>query len=165
MKKLLGFFKNILHRFWLSLKDEPRKVSAILIGANSLLQLALSQIHIKALVRVKLTVSDIGASNFTAGMPSMGIGMFNFLFILFGLATIFNAIRATNIKRSIVALFFIGLTIFLGEIYILKATNPDSLTDYADVSSSIVLMYVGFAIYAVGALFIVYNIFKMHRKV
>ncbi|MCK7488601.1 MAG: hypothetical protein MZU97_26220 [Bacillus subtilis] len=114
MKTIVSWIQTKVSHFLRFLKEEPRRVSAGIIAFTALSQLALSQIHIEALVRVKLTVSTPEASNFTAGMPSIGIGMFQFLFLLFGLVTIFNAIRAHSKKQQIAAVAAILITVASG---------------------------------------------------
>lgn len=152
IKKLHGFKNTILH--------EPKKVASILVVLTALSQLAMSQIHIAALVTVKLTVSALGASNYTSGMPSIGIGMFNFLYILSGLATTFNITRASTMKRKWVATLSILLTILLGMIFMLKMTNPDNVIDYLTVSKSVNLMIFGIISYSIVIGFMIYDIIQ-----
>lgn len=164
MKKVLVWLQKNLREFGLFFRDEPHKIAAFLIGVNSLGQLALSQTHIEALIRVKLTVSTVGATNFTSGMPSNGIAMFNFMFILFGLVAIFNALRATTKLRTVFALLSLVLTFVFGTVYILKLTNPDSVVLYSDVADSMELMIYGFIIYGLAALFQIYQFIRLGRK-
>ncbi len=163
MSKIWVWIKKKNHSLIKTAVHEPKKIAAFLVATNALLQLAISQSHIESLVKVKLTTSLIGASNYTSGMPSYGIGMFMFLFILFGLATIFNITRATTIKRSYIGIGSIIVTLIFGTVYILKLTNPDSLVDFSDVSKSFYWMIIGFAVYLVVAGFMIYDIYREKR--
>jgi hypothetical protein len=158
MKSIGSWFVTKFHQFFRFLKEEPRRVSAFIIAFTALSQLALSQIHIEALVRVKLTVSTPEASNFTAGMPSIGIGMFQFLFLLFGLVTIFNAIRAHSKKQQIAAVVAILVTLAAGIVFYLKMSNPDNVVEAIDIAKSVQLLTIGFIGYLVGLAFILYRL-------
>lgn len=144
---------------------EPKRVAVLLIGFNALFQLALSQIHIASLVKVKLTISSVDASNYTSGMPSMGIGMFNFLFILFGLVTIFNTSRASENKKVFIALSSIFLTLITGGIYLLKMVNPDNIVNYSDVGPSVNLMLFAIILYLIGAAFLIYELLRTKKEI
>jgi hypothetical protein len=137
---------------------QPRKLATILVSGNALTQLALSQTHIGALIRVRLTVGTLDASNYTAGMPSTGIGMFNFLFILFGLVAIFNVIRATSRIKMAVALLSLSVAVGFGVVFYLQLTNPDNVVDYLNIVSSVRLMSVAFILYGVAMLVLLYGL-------
>ena len=111
------------------------------------------------------SVSTIGSSNYTSGMPSMGIGMFNFLFILFGLATIFNTTRASEQKKVYIALASICLTLVFGVIYLLKMSNQDNVVNYSDVGKSVNLMIVSIVLYIIGAAYLLYELFRTKKEV
>ncbi len=160
MSRLWIWIKKKFHSLLNIIVHEPKRIAVFLVAVNALLQLAISQVHIEALVKVKLTTSVIGASNYTSGMPSYGIGMFMFLFVLFGLATIFNITRATTIKRLLVGVGSIIVTLTFGAVYILKSTNPDSLVSFADVSKSFYWMIIGCTTYIIVAGFMIYDIYR-----
>lgn len=150
--------QSLSTRIKLFVKEEPRKVAGIIAAINGLLQLALSHIHIQALVLVKVTTNELGAPNYTSGMRSVGIGMFSFLFILFALITIFNVIRATSRPKIIGALTSILATIGFGIVYVLKMMNPDSVQKYSDVMNSFILMIVAFVVYLFVVVFLLLQI-------
>lgn len=160
MSSLKRWFNRHAHHMMDTLKHNPNRLATILIAFTALLQLALSQIHIAALVTVKLTVSDPALSNYTQGMPSIGIGMFMFLFILFGLASIFNISRAKSIGKMWVGLVSILVTIVFGVIFMLKMTNPDNVVSFSTLSSSVNWLIIGFIGYAIAFILTVYDIFR-----
>ncbi len=162
--KLKPWMSHKRHQLKQLIKHEPKRFAVYIIGFNALFQLALSQIHIESLVKVKLTVSTLGASNYTSGMPSIGIGMFNFLFILFGLATIFNSSRATEPKKIYVAIGSILLTLFFGFVYLLKIINPDNIVRFSDVSKSLYLMASAILLYIAGGIFLIFELIKPKKE-
>jgi hypothetical protein len=160
MSSVKTFMTKKLHQMKSILIHEPKRLAGLLVVLTALLQLALSQYHIEALVTVKLTVSTIGASNYTSGMPSIGIGMFNFLFILSGLATTFNITRAVTEKRKWIAIISIILTIIFGLIFTLKMTNPDNIQDYGTVERSVNFMIFGMISYGIVIALMIYDILR-----
>lgn len=155
--------QSLKTRLKLFITESPGKVASLIAAINGLGQLAFSHIHIQALVLVKVTSKDVNASNYTTGMSSVGIGMFNFLFILFALITIFNVLRATTLPRIIGAFVSIFATIGFGTVYLLKMMNPDGIQKYSDVVGSFILMLVGFGIYVIVILFLILQI-RRDRK-
>lgn len=160
MTKQLENLKKKLKNLLDDIKHHPMRLATILTGLVALVQLAMSQVHIAALVTVKLTVSTPSASNYTDGMPSIGIGMFMFLFILFGLASIFNISRAKSKGKLWVGLGSIFVTIIFGVIFMLKMINPDNYVDYQNVSSSVNWLVSGFVFYGIVAILVIYDIFR-----
>lgn len=160
MNNLKHFMTKHVHHLWDNIKHHPNKVATLLASLIALFQLAISQIHIAALVTVKLTVSTPSATNFTSGMPSIGIGMFMFLHILFGLATIFNVSRAKTPAKMWVGVISILVTLVFGFIFMLKMTNPDNIVDYQTLSSSVNWLIFGFVVYAMALVLTVYDIFR-----
>ena len=145
-----GYFTQKGKSLALTLKESPRTLGMYLVALNAMFQLATSQTHIAALVRLKLTVSTPGAQNYTAGMPSIGIGLFFFSFILFGLVALFTATRMTDKKTTVFAIIATLIAIVFGLIFVLKMSNPDSIVKQSDVQAGINLMVVGIAVYALG---------------
>lgn len=150
--------QSLITRLKLLITESPGKVASFIAAVNGLTQLAFSNIHIQALVLVKVTSKEVGAPNYTSGMSSVGIGMFNFLFILFALITIFNVLRAKTLPRIIGAFISIFATIGFGTIYLLKMMNPDGIQKYSDVLGSFILMLVGFSVYVVVMIFLILQI-------
>lgn len=170
MNKLIQIFKKTcqrfnkkIHNFGLSIKNEPDKVASLLVSITALIQLAFSQKHIESLVRVKLTVGTVGASNYTSGVPSIGIGMYMFMFILLGLATIFNITRAKTKKKKLIGLASIVLTLLFGMIYLLKMINPNNFVKISDISGSLTLLALGFIMYVIVFALVLYDILKNEK--
>ena len=157
-RSLIASCKRLGHWLLDLLIHQPRKLATILASGNALTQLALSQTHIEALIRVRLTVATLGASNYTAGVPSTGIGMFNFLFILFGLVAIFNVIRATSKGKMIIALLSLSVAVGFGVVFTLQLTNPDNVVDYLNIASSVQLMNVAFILYGIAMFVLLYGL-------
>ncbi|MBN2504639.1 MAG: hypothetical protein JXB20_04780 [Bacilli bacterium] len=168
VKKTVQSLSRLIRNIWSKIHEsalgQPRQFSALLVTGSALSQLALSQIHIEALIRVKLTVATEGASNYTAGMPSTGIGMFNFLFILFGLVSIFNVLRATTRRKMLVGLVSLIIAAGFGIIYLLQLTNPDNIVDYIDIVKSVNLVKAAFTVNGIAAAIIIYGMITFGKR-
>ena len=123
------------------MKDILLKVAVGIMLINGLGQLALSQVHILAIT--KLFANQIG--------------VYLFLFVIFGLTASFNAFSLE--KRRSIILFTVSswLTAGIGYIYLsLMQTDvaAQGALTMADVRSSSMLVGISIAIYLVGSLVI-----------
>lgn len=121
--------KNIAHLFM--------KISFFAIIINSVTQLAISQIHIKAIYE----------------MFTSTIGFYLFAFIIIGLITLFNVTRLSKRSNLFVTALFAIFTVIFGVIYLNLA-----ITDKANSSTillSVIVMAVGVLIYLGSAVLLI----------
>lgn len=123
------------------MKEWIFKIAVVIIFINGLGELAISQIHILAIT--KLFANEIG--------------LYLFLFVIFGLTTAFNVFsleRPRNIFLFVISSWaaagfgYIYLTIMRADV-----ASQNTLT-MADVNSSWLLMTISVGIYLVGSLVI-----------
>lgn len=148
------FFKKIWKKIVEKTEESPKTVGALITAFNGLFQLAISQIHIFALIRIKPTNAN------TTGIPSTGIGMFFFAFILFGLVSIFTATRINSAKSSLIAAFSNLFTIVFGLYFLLQITNPSTYISFNHVIESIIYMIIGLLLYIVAIVFYIIQVPK-----
>ena len=121
------------------MKDWVLKIAVGIMLINGLGELAFSQIHILAIT--KLFANEIG--------------VYLFLFVIFGLTTAFNAMSLDKRRGIIFFAFSCWLTAVFGYIYlsILQADVASQATlTMADVQTSWLLVVTSIAIYIVGSL-------------
>lgn len=125
------------------MKEWVFRTAAVILMINALATLALSQVHI-------LAITQIFAPE---------IGIYLFLFVIFGLTTAFNASLAE--KRTSILLFILTsfLVIGFGLIYLWimqgDVAEQDTLTmSSEDIRNSWVLIIVSLAIYVAGLILV-----------
>ncbi|WP_058485787.1 hypothetical protein [Defluviitalea phaphyphila] len=137
------------------MKEKLFKITIFIISAMALIQLALSHFHIKTMTKL-----------FT---PE--VGFYLFLFIIFGLVTLFNAssIKKSYINRKItknkeegkksILLFIVSniLSVIAAIVYLRILINNykvyDSVT-YQDIYLSLYLVIAGVCVYVIGAIIV-----------
>ncbi|WP_025724499.1 hypothetical protein [Acholeplasma granularum] len=157
MKKIMDIIKSILHRVWEFIKESPKSFGALLVGFNGLFQLAISQQHILALVTIRPTLEG------TTGIKSEGIGMFFFLFILFGLVSIFAGTRIVDKNSLFRAVGSNLITIGFGVYYLLQITNPSTYITFGQVQNSVIIMILGLALYILAIILYLLHL-RIYKK-
>jgi hypothetical protein len=111
------------------------KIVLFLIMGNSIVQLAISQIHISAITK----------------MFKPSIGLYLFGFIIFGLVSFFNVSKVKVFMGKISTLLFCLLTSGFGIIFLSLALS-DTKVDRASIQSSILLIAVSTVLYLAAAI-------------
>lgn len=161
MKKILIKIKSIMSKIWDFIKESPKSAGAMIVGFNGLFQLAISQVHILALVTIKPTLDG------TTGIKSEGIGMYFFMFILFGLVSIFAGTRIVDKNSLLRAVFSNIVAIGFGTYYFLQITNPSTYISFGHVQESVIVMIIGLSLYIVSIILYLLQlpIYKKHTPV
>lgn len=156
--------KNIFIKILLKIKDtfqnHPLNIAVFLGIVNGLMQLALSNSHINSIVKVNILDNDTSKLTYTTGIPTTGIGLFFFFFILFNLINCFNLLRAKTLKRKIITILFMILTMVATIIYFLKLTNPDAYKNFYDIYNSYILVIVSLIFNVTTITFIIIDLVK-----
>ena len=119
------------------MKDSLRKLAIAIVFLTGIGNLAGSQIHILASTKIFQNQ----------------IGIYLFMFIIFGLTTAFNALLLKNI-RSTISLLFSGIMATIGGFIFTQLLRSDVAAqqslEMAEVQTSHTLVIVSMVIYAVG---------------
>lgn len=124
------------------MKEKLFNITILLMSITAILQLAASQIHIKTITKVFVTE----------------IGFYLFLFIIFGLVTLFNL---TTIKKSTNDFMFVLCSLVVSGVGIkylqllLNDYNSYDSIKFKDIYESLYMVIAGIAIYAFGTIYVV----------
>ena len=149
--------KKILQKLLTKTKESPKTIGAYITSIMGMLQLAVSQDHIAALVTIRPT---------TVGVSNQGIGMFLFAFILFGLVSIFAATRINSLKTAIFASFSNTVTIGFGIYYLMQISNKLAVIPSSAnrVFTSKVYIYIGIVSYLIGIILYILDFKKFSQQ-
>lgn len=124
------------------MKTKLLNATIFIISAIAVLELAMSQVHIKTIT--KLFTSEVG--------------FYLFLFIISGLVTLFNLTSIKKSKNELMLLLSSIIAVAVGIKYILILLNDYKLHDsiaFSDVNNSIYLALVGILIYGIGSIAVI----------
>lgn len=111
----------------------------MIMGFTALFQLAISQVHIKTITKIF----------------SPEIGFYLFLFMIFGLVTLFNLTSIKKSRNDILFAFISALLVFVGVVYSRILLNNyrihESIT-YNDIYFSLYMIIISMVIYGVGTI-------------
>lgn len=124
------------------MKTKLLNITILIMSITALLELAMSQVHIKTITK----------------LFSAEVGFYLFLFIIFGLVTLFNL---TSIKQSNNNALFILCTVIvvaMGVKYIKLLLNDYRVYEniiFSDISNALYLAIAGMIIYGLGTIIVV----------
>lgn len=133
------------------MKKRLINITIIVMSLTAMLELALSQVHIK-------TITQVFATN---------IGFYLFSFILLGLIIIFNVLTIKKDCNKIMLTITTVLSTIIGLKYIqilIHDINNYSYVGFTDIKNSLILTIIGMFVYIIGTIILVVNVEKAIEK-
>lgn len=133
------------------MKEKLLNITIYVTCTMALLQLVLSQMHISVITKVFAT----------------DVGFYFFLFIIFGLVTVFNMKNVKNSNNSILLIICSAIAIVVGIKYIhilLDDVSQGKLLTYNDIVGSLYNVIASIIIYGVGTVTVVMTKRKLNSK-
>lgn len=123
------------------MKAKLLNITIFIMSITALLELAMSQVHIKTITK----------------LFSAEVGFYLFLFIIFGLVTLFNLTTVKQSTNNMLLILCSTIAVGVGFKYIKILLNDLKVYDnikFIDISSSLYLAIAGIVVYGVGTLVI-----------
>ncbi|GKX29420.1 hypothetical protein SH1V18_19000 [Vallitalea longa] len=133
------------------MKEKLLNITIYVTCTMALLQLVLSQMHISVITKVFAT----------------DVGFYFFLFIIFGLVTVFNMKNVKQSNNSILLIICSAIAIVVGIKYIhilLDDVSQGKLLTYNDIVVSLYNVIASIIIYGVGTITVVITKRKLNSK-
>lgn len=123
------------------MKTKLFNITIFIMSITALLELAMSQVHIKTITKL-----------FTAE-----VGFYLFLFIIFGLVTLFNLTSIKQSTNNMLLIFCSTIAVGVGFKYIKILLNDFKVYDnikFSDISNSLYVAIGGIVIYGLGTIIV-----------
>jgi Na+-translocating ferredoxin:NAD+ oxidoreductase RnfE subunit len=133
------------------MKTKLLNITILIMSITALLELAMSQVHIKTITK----------------LFSAEVGFYLFLFIIFGLVTLFNLTSVKQSTNNMLLIFSTVVVIAAGLKYVQLLLNDYKVYDnivFLDIKYALYLAIAGIVVYGLGTIVVVLSKPKVKAK-